>query len=431
MSPKVIELNDNALRVGDESGILLESPGFALITEKKQLQLGEAAKQQARIHPTSSFNKYWHELSLDPISHAAGIRHYADIAYAQLLQLANDADIDDDVIFAVPGNFTRQQLAILLGLVSHSPFNVVGMVDSALAAASAAAHTGSLVYAEMHLHQVVLTKIGVAQDSLTRESVIQVPGVGSQNFLDLMMQLATDLFIQQCRFNPQHDAESEQQLYNALPHWLRQDDRDQNSLLLELKASTTVHTAKMPRESLVNNLSRHYRSIGQQVAELAGQGDSKLLLSPEFAELPGFRSYLGGSIDLEVLPIDGISRAVLQNWESIKRSEGQIELVISLPRAAEPESMAAKPDAKPVNGHAERATHVLIGSTAVPLDTVNLPDQLGRIEKHENLFYLDSGEKEFLLNQNKVTGKHEITLGDLIQSREGSEEIKLIQVDNG
>ena len=42
MNLKVIELNDNALRVGDESGILVESPGFALAVENKKLILGES-----------------------------------------------------------------------------------------------------------------------------------------------------------------------------------------------------------------------------------------------------------------------------------------------------------------------------------------------------------------------------------------------------
>ena len=431
MSLKVIELNDNALRVGDDSGILLESPGFALLTANKELQLGDIAKRQARIHPTSSFNKYWHELSLDPITHAIGMRHYADIAYAHLLHLAKEGGVDDEVIFAVPGNFTRAHLAILLGLVKPSPFSVVGMVDSALAAAASATHTGSLIYAEMQLHQVVLTKVMAEDNNLSRGSVIQVPGVGSQNFMDLMMQLATDLFIQQCRFNPQHDAESEQQLYNALPLWLEQNDSDQNSLLLELKSKTTVHTAKMPRENLINNLSRHYRSISQQLTELAVAGDSKLLLSPEFAALPGFRSYLDESIGLEVLPVDAISRAVLQNRGSIIRSEDQIQLITSLPRATAASRETSRVDTPAVNSKRERATHVLIGSTAVPLGAINLPERLGRIEIHENAVYLDSGGQEFLLNQNKVTGKQEIALGDLIQSREGSEAIKLIQVDNG
>ena len=430
MSLKVIELNDNALRVGDESGILVESPGFAL-AGNKQLQLGEIAKQQARLQPTNSYNKYLHELSLDPISHAVGIRHAADIAYAHLLHLAEEGGVNADMIFAVPGNFTHQQLAILLGLAKSSPFNTIGMVDSALGAAYWAGHAESIIYAEMQLHQVVLTKIIARDNQLTRESVIQVPSVGSQNFMDLMMQLATGLFIQQCRFNPQHDAESEQQLYNALPDWLRHNDTDQNSLMLELKANTAVHTAKMPRESLINNLSRHYKSIGQQIAELAVAGQSKILLSPEFAELPGLQSFLGQSFDLELVPADAISRAIVQNRDSIVKGEGQIQLITSLPKA-EAKSAAHKPPLRKSNeGAQERATHVLIGSTAIPLGSIELPEKLGRIEAHKGGFYVDSGEQEFLLNQKKRSGRHELSLGDLIQAAQGSETIRLIQVSNG
>ena len=112
-------------------------------------------------------------------------------------------------------------------------------------------------------------------------------GVGNQNFMDLMMQLATGLFIQQCRFNPQHNAESEQQLYNELPNWLKQDDGNQNSLLLDLKTSTAVYTAKMPRESLINHLSGYYQKIHRQLATLATEKNTDLLVSSAMAALPG------------------------------------------------------------------------------------------------------------------------------------------------
>ena len=432
MSLKVIELNDNALRVGDDTGILAQSPGFALVSENKKLILGEAAKQQARIHPTHSYNRYWHELSIEPINNAPGIRHFADIAYAHLLHLAEAGEIDGDVIFAVPGNFTRAHLAILLGLVNQCPFRTAGLVDSALAAVSSMElEFDSYVYAEMQLHQVVLTKIAVDDDILKRESVIQVPGVGSKNFMDLMMQLATDLFIQQCRFNPQHDAESEQQLYNVLPTWLQQDDGDQNSLLLELTANTAVHTAKMPRESLISNLSRHYKSIGQQVAELAAAGNSKLLLSAEFAELPGFHSYLSQNIEIKLLPVDAISKSVFQNRASIIRSDEQLGLVTTLTKTSNTAKANSKHASKATAKARETATHVLIGSTAIPLAKADLPEQLGRIEKQNEAFYLDSGKQEFLLNEFKVAGKHTINLGDRIQSSEGGETIQLIQVSNG
>jgi hypothetical protein len=240
------------------------------------------------------------------------------------------------------------------------------------------------------------------------------------------MQLATGLFIEQCRFNPQHDAESEQKLYNALPHWLKQDGKDQNSLLLELKVNTAVHAAKMPRESLINYLSRDYKSIAQQVAELAAGGDSKLLLSPDFADLPGFRSFLGESIELEVLPVGAISRAVILNRDSIVSGDDQIQLTTSLPRAV---SLLSQSERIAAEQEQQRATHVLVGSTAIPLGSIHLP-ALGRIEKHEDGFYLDSGKQEFLLNRHKVTGKQALGLGDLIQSSADSESIRLIQVSD-
>ncbi|MEE3237819.1 MAG: hypothetical protein VX220_02880, partial [Pseudomonadota bacterium] len=210
MSLKAIELNDSSIIVGNEDGVIAQSPGFALAAGNT-LEIGEAAEQQARLQPTNSYNKYWHELSLEPLSHGNNIRHFADIAYAQLLHLAEIGQIDSDVIFAVPGNFTRQQLAILLGLAKQCPFTPVGVVNSALAAASIGDHSESTVYADIQLHQVELTKLSFSGGELSIDSVIQVPGVGTQNFMDSMMQLATRLFIQQCRFNPQHNAASEQQ----------------------------------------------------------------------------------------------------------------------------------------------------------------------------------------------------------------------------
>ena len=66
MSFKVIELNDSAVRVIGDSGLLVASPGFALVGNKS-LKLGEAAEQQARLHPTQSYNKFWQQLSLDPL----------------------------------------------------------------------------------------------------------------------------------------------------------------------------------------------------------------------------------------------------------------------------------------------------------------------------------------------------------------------------
>jgi hypothetical protein len=450
MSLKVIELNDSGIKVGDESGIIVQSPGFALASDDS-IEVGEAAEQQARLQPTRAYNKYWHELSLDPVSHGNRIRHFADIAYAQLLHLAEAGDIDADVIFAVPGNFTRRQLAILLGLARQSPFNPIGVVDSALAAAIAAARSRSVIYADIQLHQVVLTRLKVKDDHLTTESVVQIPGVGSQNFKDQMMQLATGLFIQQCRFNPQHNAESEQQLYNSLPLWLRQDD---DTLMLELKSATTSHRAKMPKESLISNLSGHYRNINRQITALATDHDMQLMLSAELAALPGFTASLANP-DLIVVEPHIVNETVLQYRDLITTAgEEGVSLIDKLPAAGINGEPAGRALQTQTEGAAGLPTHALYGNRALAVDSIEiwnrqalngnaaatqaivmslsgLPERLGRIEKRRGGVFLDSGAQEVLLNDATVSGEQRLALGDRIRFSEDAQEICLIQVSDG
>ena len=474
MSLKVIELNDSAITVGDETGIITRSPGFALATGNS-MELGEAAEQQARLQPTNSYNKYWHELSMEPLSHGNGIRHFADIAYAHLLHLAKIGEIDADVIFAVPGNFTRAQLAILLGLSKQSPFTPVGVVDSALVAAIAKARSSAIIYADIQLHQVLLTKLVIEDGQLKSESVIQVPGVGNQNFMDSMMQLATGLFIQQCRFNPQHDAESEQQLYNELPNWLKQDDGNQNSLLLELKTSSAVHTAKMPRESLINHLSGYYQKIHKQIAALATEKDTDLLVSSAMAALPGLINTLGDLGSVQILHPQTINTACLDYREHIISGADGIHLVSALPvtaclekstdaasetsasaTTAPWESATEVPENAAAAGSATyiMPTHALFADRAIciagadcieiknkpqlngaaaPLDSIvlslsDLPGALGRITLVDDAVWFDSGSLEFLLNETPVRGRQKLSLGDRITFTENSEEIRLIQL---
>ena len=451
MSLKVIELNDCGINVGDESGIIAQSPGFALAIGNS-LEIGESAEQKARLQPTNSYNKYWHELNLEPLSHGNNIRHYADLAYGQLLHLAELGQIDSEVIFAVPGNFTRQQLAILLGLAKQSPFTPVGVVDSALAAAIAAAQSDVIIYADIQLHQVVLTKLKVVDRHLTTDSVVQVPGVGNQNFMDLMMQLSTGLFIQQCRFNPQHDAASEQLLYNELPRWLRQTDEDQSSLILELKTGSTVHTAKMPRESLISNLKGYYEKINQQISALATAHDVQLFLSARMSALPGYTATLKQHPNLLVLDSHAVNAACLQYRDLITGTDEGIHLVSRLPVSGASSATTANATAKQ-SAAADLPTHVLFSNRALAVGAIeiknkvklnghaaaartivmeldSLPEDLGRIEKRAEGVFLDSGQNEVLLNDKKVSGQQPLKLGDRIRFTADSEEICLIQVSN-
>lgn len=444
MTLKVIELNDKAIKVGDESGILLRSPGFVL-ADGKTVLLGEEAEKQARLKPTSAFNKYWQELSLEPFRQHEKFRHYADFAHAHLIHVAEQAQLDHDVIFAVPGSFTRQQIAILLGLARHSPLRPVGVVDSALAMAVATASTAeTIIHADIQLHQVVLTRLRRKGDLLQSDSVIQVPGVGSQHFMDLMMKLATGLFIQQSRFNPQHNAESEQQLYNALPGWLAQDEKEGN-LILELSSGGSLYTAKWPRQSLVSSLGGHYRRIAQQLAALAAADPAQLLLSEELAALPGLQATLADYPNLLVVDSQSGLAGCLERSDLIISGEEAVHRVTALPLAP---AAPARAESAPLPTHALFRDHAfalpgleirnqesLNGHSAAAAGLVlaiaGLQDRLGRIEKADDgLYYFQGEAAHFFVNDEQCQGRQALALGDRLRFPGSEESIRLIRVSD-
>ena len=314
MTLRVLELNDAGLRLSDESGVLLSSPGYALVLPRG-IEFGERARGQSRLNPLQCFNQFWHKLSLDPFARPVGhFRHNADIAFSHLQDLAATAELAGDVLLAVPGSFSRQQLGILLGLLKQSPLKAVGIVDSSLAAVLEQTSQDNVIHADLHLHQVVLTRLQRQGDDVVRENVALVPGAGWVNLSDSLLQLFTSAFIQQCRFNPQHNAESEQKLLDGLPAWLLEDgeleagnpgsaeEEARPSLLIRLEHNNTVHQARLPRSALQSRLLPSYQKVLQQILALDPLGSSTLLVSERLQALPGFVDYLRAHVG------DGVPR---------------------------------------------------------------------------------------------------------------------------
>lgn len=156
MSMHIIELNDRNVRLRSQDDILVTSPGFANIAEKKPF-FGDGARKVARLHPRQTYTQFWSQLSLDPLANSnSHFRHQADLAFAHLNAIfsdtANQHDLNGGVIFAVPSNYNRNQLSILLGLVQSCEFDAIGLVDMPLLIAGNASDEGMAVYLDIQLH---------------------------------------------------------------------------------------------------------------------------------------------------------------------------------------------------------------------------------------------------------------------------------------
>lgn len=454
MTLRVLEFNDAGLRVSDDSGVLFSSPGYALV-DGKRIEFGENARKESRLNPLNCYNQFWHKLNLDPLARpVAHYRHNADIAFSHLQNLAGASGLQGDVLLAVPGSFSRQQLAILLGLIKQCSFRAVGIVDTGLVAAIDQTHSDSVIHADLQLHQVVLSKLTRQGGELVRESVVQVPGTGWVNLSDSLLQFMNGAFIQQARFNPQHNAESEQMLLDGLPGWLRDDpladldaqgggapgaddEEARRNLLVSLSHNNSVHQARLPRSSLHARLQPFYQKIQQQLAELDPQGQSRLLVSDRLQHLPGFNvefARQGGR--MSTLDAEAIGAACLRYHEALRSAPEAVHFVTRL-RRLDAHDTAAHSDVAPM----PQPTHVLVGHNARPLvDGLSLERLLGstagrvvngEITGEGEHHFLRNADGSVLINGAPARPLQRLQLGDRLQLADGSERIELIRVQHG
>jgi len=307
------------------------------------------------------------------------------------------------------------------------------------------------LHADLQLHQVVLTLLIREENVLKVEKVVQVPGVGKQNFMNLMMQVATDLFIGQCRFNPQHDANSEQDLYNLLRAWLS-NQGEEETVQLELKNNNSVHLAKLTRAHLLEVLGKYYKEINKQINTIGADFEGKLLLTENISGLPGFIDSISKAHDRVVLRGDQGIQACLEHRSLIASNKDEITLISKFKTS----DLGIKNSPKKSEElQTEEATHALFANEAIEirrLDIKNvlegpdinrssrtlnfivedLPEDVGIIDKTDKGIYFHSKTNSAILNgRTIIKGKHLLRLGDHIKFPKSVDEIRLIKVRDG
>ena len=281
MSVAVIELNDSEVVVTRSGAVVASSPGIAVLREDR-IELGAAAAQSSHTDPRNTFSRFWSDLSQDSLKRRTKLaRHHADLAYAHLRSLHELASDVEQVVFAVPGSFTTQQLSLLLGLAQASPFTPVGLVDSAVAAAAAQTGAGSYNHLDIHLHHTVVTVLEVS-DTVQRGAVSVVDNAGLLELRDQCVNHIADLFVRQSRFDPLHHPATERALCDSLTRCLR-ELREQTDTLVELGFEHARYQARVNRERLVQALQPLYSRI---IA--AAEPARVALLHPRLAGLPMF-----------------------------------------------------------------------------------------------------------------------------------------------
>ena len=266
----------------------------------------------------------------------------------------NLPDGGSNLIAAVPGSLTTDQLGVLLGIAQEAGLGIEGFVDSAVLMASAGPVPGRCWLLDLHLTRACLTELHAGEE-VVRAGVEEIPGCGLISCLDGWANLLADRFVQDTRFDPLHAADTEQQLFDQLYDWAQSGgDGGEGDFAVEIRHGGHERRVQVPANALRRKLTQRFSQLAQKLPEGA-----QLLVAPRSAALPGLLSGLA-ELGLETgsLPADALDRAFERHCGRI--AAGQLSLVTRLPGggvAREPRT-----DARP------RATHVLCDNRAWPLD---------------------------------------------------------------
>ncbi|HKS55883.1 MAG TPA: FHA domain-containing protein [Steroidobacteraceae bacterium] len=453
-----LELIDSGLLLarsrGEDGEVLSEAPGFAVLDDDRT-RTGSEAAERVRLKPLLAHTTFWRALSTEQLTRPSRLaRTTADIAFAQAEAVLGPYK-GESVLLAVPAGYSREQLGLLLGVINESGVAVAGLVDAALAACSLEPAPARLLHLDLELHQAILTVLeysGGERPGLKRSRYEIALRNGVLDIQQTLMQFIAETFIRKTRFDPLHDANTEQRLVDQLPAWLGQL-REQEQITVSMQFGDRPLEIEIERAQLIAAVERHYVELLRLVqgARVAGM-QIELRLSARVAAFPGLFERLGTLRDcaIRVLPHGAAAVGTLRNEVTIARPDS-LALVYHLPiaRAAGGEASAAQPDATPAP---LRPTHLLFQSRAWRISehplvigwsvdtgrSLVLPSAspgLSRshctvVRRNGAVMIEDHSTYGSYVNEERVAGRTALTVGDRLRLGSPGVTLELIQLVN-
>lgn len=458
MRTLAIDINDSGLVVADEQTVLAVEPGYAL-AENGSVTTGRAAYSQARLKPRQVTNRYWANLSVEPGTAGVGEgASAAELAFAQLEALwARFREGTRDVVFVVPGHYSREQLGLLLGLAQECGMPVRALVDAAVAASARPYPGRQLLYVDAGLHRVSVTPLEQGDEAVAqREQGLEATGLA--DFVDSVARWFAEVFVLATRFDPFHHARSEQQLYDRLPDWLHELQNEEKAELALPHGEEEFRIA-VEREQLLGVVGGFNRAVVQLIAQARAPDQGVVVqLSERLTCLPGLSAQLARLDDAHIVRLEPghAARAALAGLDSRGAEDGAVRLLKHLPWRERPASdgeQAETVSPPPVLADdAAAASHIVYRGVAYPIGAdgvvIGRNEQEGRrsivIEgEHGGLsrshceVVLRDGELKLrdlsrygtFVNERRVAGETVLKPADVIRIGSPGAELEVVRVE--
>jgi len=440
VSAIAIELNDAEIRVARRDQVVAVEPGCAVF-EGDALLLGGEAGRVARLRPELVNDRFWADLSRDllPRTHARASSP-ADLAFAQLASMWSRFGAGaDQVVFVVPGSFKREQLRLLLGMAEACAIPVGGLVASAVVCSQRPQPGRQLAHLDMGLHSAVLTALD-QEGGCAVQAVDSTASAGLSAVRERCVAGIAAAFLSQTRFDPLHDADAEQALFDNLAACFERL-RLRDSTLLEIEIRGVRYEAELKRSALTLAARPMYASLLELLRRSRPPATPLALqVSHRLASLPGLLDALGSEPEVEVILVEAEAACLgaLARLEDICGRGSPLALVCRL-------SWESLPSEDTGNRSRERPTHLVHEGVAYALGSD--PFSIGRagtglsvsslgVEEHhctlliqdERVILQATGDAVTAVNGEPIQREREVQAGDCIRIGSPGVDLTLVQV---
>jgi hypothetical protein len=451
MRPFAIELNDRAVSFARDGHVLSSAPSVVWDGSTGDLP-GANAWSGLRRHPTAASTRHLGSLLSQPV---AADRTVALVAAELVRRLVAQAPTPEERVWmAVPARASTQGLSAMLAIARNLSLPVDGFVDSAVGAVAALGLERSAIVLEVGLHHAAATCIDRDGAQVRRRRTVMTERGGLMSFYQGWLELVSATMVKRTRFDPLHDAATEQQLFDSLAGWAREaaDDGSVNAVLT--KGAERFEVA-LTRDQFAQAAQSLHREIVRMLHELRPAGAPVVLVIPDIiGHLPGLRAELEQFVDCELVSLpDGFAALATSRFDLPQAaSTDPVRLLRRLPVSVQQD--AAAPVARELlsSRHAgsESPSHLLLHGQVYALGTesivigrlpagprtIALSDGLAGVSRRhctlapegDDLILVDHSSFGTFVNGERVAERVRVRAGDRVRLGDPGVELTLVRV---
>jgi hypothetical protein len=453
MKPFVIELSDRSLALARGGKVLSAAPS-AVFDGSTAEAAGTGAWRTLRRQPTATSTRHTGAV----LSDSSASTRAASLFTAELSRRLDESPRGDDerVWLAAPVRVDPRGLGTVLGIARELSLPVDGFIDAATASVSALGLERSAVVLELGLHHLAGTAVeSDGKNARRRRSILGDKG-GLIELYESWLKLISTAMVKRTRFDPLHVADTEQQLFDALPRLLTEVAAT-GGATAGVSTSGSRFEVSLSRDQFAESAQPIYREMLRVMHALRPAGATVALVLPQaVAGLPGLRESLEQFVGCELIAVaDGFAAAATSALDLPEAPDAQaVRLLRRLPARAQP-SLEPLFTREPLGAEqlaesAAPASHVLyegrahllgenpliIGRAPGASPAIELPEGLAGVSRRHctlvrnggELLLVDHSQFGTFVNGERVSERVRLHAGDRIRLGEPGVELSLIAV---